>query len=65
MEETTIGYPNASELVEYAHAALFSPALSTLEKALQKGYARNLPGLTAKTLRPQPPNRAMFSYPHD
>ena len=29
---STIGYPNAAELVAYSHAALFSPALSTLEK---------------------------------
>ena len=52
---STIGYPNAAELVAYAHAAMFSPALSTLEKALQQGYVRNLPGLTTKTLRRHPP----------
>ncbi len=31
---STFGYPNAAELVPYAHAALFSPALSALETAL-------------------------------
>jgi hypothetical protein len=29
-----IGDPKTSELVAYAHAAMFSPALTTLEKAL-------------------------------
>ena len=52
---STIGYPKAAELVAYAHAALFSPALSTLELALQRGYVRHFPGLTLQTLRRHPP----------
>eukprot|EP00980_Cylindrotheca_fusiformis_P004142 scaffold903_cov124-Cylindrotheca_fusiformis.AAC.1 len=47
--------PKAAELVSYAHAALFSPALSTLEKALAKGYLINFPGLSLQTLRQNPP----------
>ena len=54
MAMSSIGYPNAAELVAYAHAALF-PALSTLGIALQRGHVCNLPGLTAKMLRQHPP----------
>lgn len=52
---STIGYPNAAELVAYAHVTFFSAALSTLEHALQKVYVGNLPGLTAITLWQHPP----------
>ena len=34
---------------------MFSPALTTLEAALKRGYVRNLPGLTDKTLWRHPP----------
>ena len=37
---SAIGAPKAVELVAYAHATLFSPALDTLEKALRRGYFR-------------------------
>ena len=43
------------ELVAFAHAALFSPANSTLLRALQKGYLPPFPGLSVKTLRKHPP----------
>ena len=59
-----IGYPNAAELVASAHAALFSPALCTLETTLQRGYIRNLPGLTAKTLRRHPPQSVATAKGH-
>jgi hypothetical protein len=44
-----------SELVAFAHATLFSPALSTLDTALSRGYLPHFIGLTAKTLRKYPP----------
>jgi hypothetical protein len=44
-----------AELVAFAHAALFSPALSTLAIALKKGFVHNFPGLTEKTLAKHPP----------
>jgi hypothetical protein len=46
----TIGTPNAA----YAHATLFSPLLETLQEALRRGYVRNFPGMTAKTLHCHP-----------
>ena len=45
--------PNA--LVAFAHAALFSPALSTLRLALTRGFLPHFIGLTAKTLAKYPP----------
>jgi hypothetical protein len=50
-----IGSATPAELVTFAHALLFSPALSTLHKALDKGYISNFPGLTATLLQKYPP----------
>jgi hypothetical protein len=50
-----LGEPKISELVAFAHSALFSPALSTLEIPLAKGFITNFPGLTATNLRRHPP----------
>jgi hypothetical protein len=50
-----IGSDMPAELVTFAHATLFSPALSTLQKALDKGYISNFPGLTTSSLRKYPP----------
>ncbi|KAI2511195.1 hypothetical protein MHU86_3160 [Fragilaria crotonensis] len=44
-----------ADLVAFAHAALFSPALSTLQFALDRGYVSDFPGLTAQTLCKYPP----------
>jgi hypothetical protein len=52
---TAIGSAMPAQLVAFAHATMFSPALSTLGLALNKGYLTNFPGLTAKTLRKYPP----------
>jgi hypothetical protein len=59
-----IGAPKAAELVRYSHTTLFSPALDTLEKALTKGFVRNFPGLTAKTLRRHPPKTVATAKGH-
>ncbi|KAI2495546.1 hypothetical protein MHU86_18991 [Fragilaria crotonensis] len=48
-----------AELVAFAHAALFSPALSTLQKAIDNGYLPNFLGLTALGL-PIPASVAMI-----
>ena len=45
----------AAELVKFYHAALFSPALSTLHKALQKNLLPTMPGLNLTTLKKYPP----------
>jgi hypothetical protein len=50
----TIGSATPANIVTFLHGALFSPALSTLEMALSKGYI-TLPGLTVSSLRKHPP----------
>jgi hypothetical protein len=47
-----IGSATPAKIVAFAHAALFSPALSTLHVALTQGSISNFSGLTARTLRP-------------
>jgi hypothetical protein len=52
----SIGTATPAELVAFAHASLFSPALSTVGLALlAKGFIPQLPGLTTTTLRKHPP----------
>jgi len=41
-----IGSASPADLVAFAHAALFSPALSTLAKALHQGHLTEFAGLT-------------------
>jgi hypothetical protein len=47
-----------AEAVAFAHATLWSPALSTLQQALDSGILTTFPGLTSETLRKCPPNSA-------
>lgn len=44
-----------AELVAWAHAALFSPALSTLRNAVARNFVPDFPGLSAASLRQHPP----------
>ena len=53
-----------AELVAFAHAALFSPALSTLTTALKRGFLPNFMGLTAKSLRKYPPHSVAMVKGH-
>jgi hypothetical protein len=59
-----VGTATPAELVTFSHAALFSPALSTLEKALKKGFLINFPGLNEKTLRKYPPQSTAMIKGH-
>jgi Reverse transcriptase (RNA-dependent DNA polymerase) len=58
------GSSKPADLVAFAHAALWSPALSTLEKALEKKYISNIPGLTQQLLRKYPPNSRATAKGH-
>ena len=51
----SIGSATPAELVAFAHASLFSPALSTLHTALRKGFITNFPGLSDALLKKYPP----------
>ena len=53
-----------SELVAFAHATLFPPALSTLKQALDRGYLPNFVGLTAKALTKHPPHSVAMIKGH-
>ena len=53
-----------AELIAFAHASLFSPALSTLDGALSRGYLPQFMGLTAKGLRKHPPQSVAMVKGH-
>jgi hypothetical protein len=58
------GSSKPADLVAFAHAALWSPALSTLEKALERKYISNIPGLSQQLLRKYPPNSRATAKGH-
>lgn len=53
-----------SELVAFAHATLFSPTLSTLQQALDRGFLPNFMGQTAKALKKYPPQSVAMIKGH-
>ena len=54
----------SAELVAFAHACLFSPALSTLKRALDCGYLPHFMGLTSTTLANNPPDSVAMVKGH-
>jgi hypothetical protein len=52
------------DMVAFAHASLFSPAITTLEAALRKNLIPNFPGLTLKSLQAHPPNSMATAKGH-
>jgi hypothetical protein len=61
---TAVHSATPADLVAFAHAALFSPALSTLKRALECGYLPNFMGLTSKTLTKYPPRSVAMVKGH-
>ena len=59
-----IGSATPAEIVAFSHAALFSPALSTLEHAVKSGFLTNFPGLTLDQLRKHPPRSIATAKGH-
>jgi hypothetical protein len=55
MANAGVGQNTTQDMVKFMHAAFFSPALSTLEKAFHLGYIPEIPGFTASTLKKYPP----------
>lgn len=53
-----------AELVQYNHATLAYPPISTLLRALQRGYLGNLPRLTTKMVRMNPPQSIATAMGH-
>lgn len=52
---SAIGTPTSADLVAFSHAALFSPTLSTLQKALELHILPPIAGLTLAALKRHPP----------
>jgi hypothetical protein len=59
-----VGKQSTANLAAFAHATLFSPSLSTLEKAPNNGYLTNFPGLNAQSLRKVPPASVPMAKGH-
>ena len=59
-----LGGTTIAESVTYAHASLYSPALSTLEFALDNNFLTNFPGLTVDTLRRHAPKSIPMDKGH-
>ena len=59
-----IDAPTISERVEFISRALFSPALSTLAQAINRGYLSSFPTITTKQLRRYPPNPRASNMGH-
>jgi hypothetical protein len=43
-------------LVQFAHAALFSPTITTLEKAIKNNFLVGFPGLNQQSIKDHPPH---------
>jgi len=52
---TAVGSASTADLIAFAHAALFSPSLSTLAEALHRGHLPKFAGLTLDALQKYPP----------
>ena len=61
---STVASATPADLVAFAHAALFSPALSTLKRALDLGFQPHFMGLTAKSLATHPPTSVAMIKGH-
>lgn len=59
-----VGANTSANMVAFMHAAFISPALSTLEKAFNKGYIPHIPGFTATMLKKHPPQSAAMIKGH-
>ncbi len=53
-----------ADLVAFSHAALGSPAVSTLQRAVNKGLLHGFPGLTATAVRKHPPHTKATAMGH-
>jgi hypothetical protein len=63
-QSNKLGGTTTAKTVAYAHATLFSPALSTLENALDNNFLTNFPGLTVDTLNRHTPTSISMDNGH-
>ena len=50
-----VGTNTTQNIIAFFHAAMFSPTIDTLYKALKLGYITNIPGVSATALKKYPP----------
>ena len=55
MANATHAFPNDAAFIQFTHAALGSPAISTLTQAVRRGYLHSYPCLTSAMLATHPP----------
>ena len=53
-----------ADFVQFVHATMGSPCVSTLCTAVQRGYLRTFPRITAKMIRANPPNSTATALGH-
>jgi len=53
-----------ADFVQFFHATMGSPCVSTLCTAVQRGYLRSFPRITAKMIRANPPNSIATALGH-
>jgi hypothetical protein len=56
--------PTKAHQVAFSHSTIGSPALSTLQAAVDNNYVTGFPGLTSKSLRQHPPQSKATSKGH-
>lgn len=61
---TTTSSAKPADLVAFAHAALFSPTIAALRKALKNKHIINFPGLSLTTLNKYPPHSIATAKGH-
>ena len=59
-----IDMPSTRVLVQFSHAAMFSPTNSTMEKAIQNNYLTGIPGLNLQSFRRFQPNSEATAMGH-
>jgi len=64
MANAAIGSTTPTDLVAFAHTALFSPALSTLAEVLQWGHLPEFACQTLKWLHKHPPQSIAMMQGH-
>ena len=59
-----LSLPSDKKFVQFMHASFGSPAISTLKRALRKGYLSTIPRLTSALLCKYPPNPVATAMGH-
>jgi hypothetical protein len=64
MFHTTLAHGTVANRIDFYHASLFSPSLSTWCQAIDAGHFTTWPGLTSATVRKYPPQSTPMHQGH-